>query len=310
MGQHVQKFEFNDLAPGKATQTYAMALAMGAIWACLNPNVALAESIYPSVQVDRNELVQMPAEVSEFTNTVLRLSVENAFGVGNGVKPRTELGGIGAKAWLLSHVAPDFVCLSDFGGMCPETNTSDKHQINFLAIFATDSGDNAVPAYGQQLENVDLSQVKFETRTIVKTHKYLSLHGDMLCSPQATSKQRIALEDALIEWSGEDILLVLDRLRAVMGGYNIRSAPKIDAPTITTLRDPILYFPNPWSPKEEVGTNGLSYIWYEVLLPDGRKGYVAPGPGDLLDAGGLSEQVCFDVVNGRPRIRAHVGGGD
>lgn len=263
--------------------------------------------IYPLAEVDRAALAPAPAPLAGFLTSLRRLDADGAFEAGRGMTARDDLDGLGAKAWLLAHVAPDFRCLSDFGGTCPAVEGPHAHVARFLARF----GDRPLEFAAIAQQGIrDLAPIRLEMRAILQPHRLYSREEGMLCSPQAQSPGSAAVEAALTEWSGDDLLPVLDRLHAVMGRYNIRAAPSITAPVLTQTRDAILYFPDPWTITEEPREDGAPYRWREVMLPDGQRGHVAPEPGDLLDAGGLSEQVCFDIVEGQPRIRLHVGGGD
>ncbi|QIE44588.1 hypothetical protein G5B38_03045 [Pseudohalocynthiibacter aestuariivivens] len=257
-----------------------------------------AENIYPLLHVDRSTLVEPPTAIVHFQATLRHLQNDGALEAGSGMSPRPNLDGMAAKPWLLHHVAPDFSCLRDFGGTCRADVSA---QMRFLDMFSD---------HPHQNEPMDiLPDLRIEATEIATGHAMYSKVEDMFCSPHAIFSGRDMIEAALIAWSGDDLLLILDRLRAVIGSYNYRSAPQISAPILATLRDAVLYMPDPWTVTEESDASS-SYRWHEVMLPDGRRAYVAPAAGDLLDAGGLSSRICFDLKDGTARIRAHIGGGD
>lgn len=280
-----------------------------ALWV-LPPGAALAEDAYPVARIDRTALVRMPAAIEEFTRTLRLLQAEAAFAAGAGIAPRADLGGLGAKAWLLAHVAPDFRCLSDFGGMCPDVTGPHAHIARFLARFRS-SDDPAMDFAAIARDGVpDLGPVGLAMPVLMQDQTWLSLEEGLLCTPQARSAGLAGVEAALTGHAGGDLLHVLGHLRAVVGRYNIRAEPRIDAPVLTRSDDWVLYLADPDTVIEEPRDGALPYRWSEVLLPDGRHGFIAPAPGDLLDAGGLGEQVCYSGAEGTALIQVHVGGGD
>lgn len=276
----------------------------------LVPSALVAQDTYPSARVDRTALVRTPDAIATFLQTLRRLDAEGAFAAGAGTAPRDDLGGLGAKAWLLGHVAPDFRCLADHGGLCPDVTGPQAHVARFLTRFrdaATPALDPAAIAAG---EAPDLGPFGFAIPVLLQDQAWLEREEGMLCTPQAGGDGLPEIEAALTELADGDLLYILDRLRALMGRYNIRAEPRIDAAVLTQTEDQILFFPDPLAVVEEPRDGAPPYRWRAVLLPDGRRGFVAPEPGDVLDAGGMAEQICYADTDAGVLIRVHVGGGD
>lgn len=271
---------------------------------------AAAQEAYPAARLDRAALVPVPPAIARFAATLRALHAEGAFAAGGGTQARDDLDGMGAKAWLLAHVSEDFRCLSDFGGTCPEVSGPQAHVARFLARFGR-FGDGA-PDFAAIARDGpgDPGPLAFDLAILMQDQDWLSPEEGMLCTAQARSDEMDAVEAALTERTGGDLLQALDGLRALVGRYNIRAEAAIGAEVLARVEDAILYFPAPHEITEEPREDGPPYRWRAVLLPDGRQGFVAPQPSDLLDAGGLGEQVCFDAGADPARIVVHVGGGD
>lgn len=272
------------------------------------PSALTAQEAYPVARIDRTALVQTPAPVEQFTATLRRLHAEGALTAGAAAGPREDLDGLGAKTWLLAHVAEDFRCLSDLGGACPDVDGPHAHLARFIARFGSIEGVDLATIARDGV--ADLGPIGFDLPILLREDRWLSREEGLLCSPQARSDGMAEVETALTERTGGDLLQVLDRLRGLVGRYNIRAEPRIDATVLTQIEDAILFLPAPGRVIEQTREDGPPWRWREVLLPDGRRGFVAPEPGALLDAGGLSEQVCYDIGAGQARISVHVGGGD
>lgn len=280
-------------------QFTALVLGLGlALW----PRPSPADTTYPLLSFDRSEFIPAYDTIEEFKDTLRALTAEGAFNAAADMSPRAELENLSPKHWLLRNVFDRFQCRRDFGGVCPAgADVPGMNIRRFLAVFASAP---IVPS------DAELKALSIDTSLLTKPEKVLSREGHEACTPAARADGLGALVSGLAASRAEDELLILDRLRGVLGRYNFRAAPDIAAPVLTVLKDPILYFPDPRRAVKQVRAGAAPLYWREVILPDGRTAHVAPAPGALIDAGGLQSRICYEFEDGYFLYSSFIGGGD
>ena len=110
--------------------------------------------------------------------------------------------------------------------------------------------------------------------------------------------------------SGPGMLEAYDNFVAVRGRYRVRARPSLSAEVVNRLDNEAVMLPGPGQ-IFYTGDGERNFQWLYVVPGDGRPGFVAAEPGDVLGLSAVAgAQICVAEREGRVVITGHVGAGD
>ena len=259
------------------------------------PRAALVESSYH----------QIVPPLKAFLQTLKKLDDAAAFDAGQGMKPREDLDGLSAKQWLMNHIAPDFNCRRDFGGMCE----SNDPKVRFSYVFLSDHGWGSLgdggpkPHTGEGLNALSLSFAPYLSNLDVA-------NGDGESCVPAIAETSPTVDEVISGFLGQESLEAYDNFIGVYGRYRIRSAPSLNAPVVNGISSEVVFLPGPGETLS-IYENDQNLNWSYVVPAQGPAGFIALEPFDVLQLSGVaSPQLCVAMRDGRVVITAHAGAGD
>lgn len=269
---------------------------------------AWAEEVrFPAAAVVAGSMKDTPPPLRAFLDRLTALKNDGAFWARGGADPVAALGGMSAKAWLLDHVAPDFECRRDFGGMC----ASDTAKIRFVMGFRgdetawRDEADIDITGPG------GLAALDFDFLWLPEAWDKASEHDRTgeFCYPAipATTPDVDDLVAAYLGGGDAFSLTGLFHFMAVDGRYRVRRGPSLTAPVVNRVAHEVVFVPAPG--RGLMAPDGRT--WTFVVPPRGPSGFAAFEPGDLLPTSNVAaRQICLEMRGDRPVFTARVGAGD
>ena len=249
----------------------------------------------------------MPDPVRAFLETLRDLERESEFDTGKGMAPRDDLGGRSAKQWLLDHVAGDFECRRDFGGMC----TTGDARVSFATVFLSDEGWGVLEGQPDPNTEEGLAKLAFSFYRMLG-QPGLAVGGKEHCLP-AVARIEPDLDAVMSAYLGPDgpgMLEAYDNFVAVNGTYRVRSRPSLSGEVVNRIDHEAVFVP---APEESFYTSDGERMlgWTYVVPGDGPAGFAALDPADVLALSAVARsQICLAERGGRVVITAHSGAGD
>lgn len=287
-----------------------LVILFGAVGYALSAGVALAGPEFPRVAII-STVTDPPAKIRAFVEQLRAYSEAGKLAEGSADHE--------AKAWVLAHVSPGFTCERDFGGVCGGDAYSDRVRSFLRRAGYWEEIADITPVAGDPTawSNVDLTPVGMDVSRLFAPLAGLGQDdGAEYCSAelQARSLDRFqAAIDTLVndpDSGVDDELSAWFRLNGVLGTWNVRAEPDIDADKIGKVANEIVFMLGDGEIKPEMQSlpDGRVFGWHHVGLHDGREGYIAVDDQHRMTS--LDEKLCVGLVDGRAMITGHVGGGD
>lgn len=257
--------------------------------------------------------VPLKAPVSEFPDAIKRFKAQSLELEKAGAF-HAQTGSTKAKAWFLAHIDPSFICERDFGGGCNHDTYLER--INSF-LFKTGEGrlygaglvhnrPDSFLSRGLHTVGLDLSAMRgpFD----VSEHdpnEYCRAELVPISWPGLAAAHQNIIEDTSL--TIDDELGAADRLKGILGTWNVRAAPSIKAKVVARVQNEAALFP------EHTHTPDLllesSHLWWQVKLSSGQSGFIAAKEADLLHQ--LNPRICLRLeTSGMVSISRYIGGGD
>ena len=262
---------------------------------------------FPRAALIDSSIHDTPAPIRAFLEKLKALENDGAFYNDAGMDPRDDLGGRSPKQWLIDHVAADFRCERDFGGLCGD---GDPRQ-HFLLNFFDDEGWRGYDGTSSVLDPAGLRAVSLSFRNVLRGVDVASGEGEH-CVP-AIGEVRPDLDTVMTAMLGPDgagMLEAYDNFIAVNGRYRVRAKPTTKSEVLNGIEREVVFLPAPEDSYQSFD-DGNSYTWVYVVPSEGPAGFIALEPGDRIALTAVPQpQICLAMRGGEVRITAHVGAGD
>ncbi len=262
---------------------------------------------FPRAAIIESSIHDTPAPIRAFLETLKSLENEGAFYSDAGLDRRDDLGGRSPKQWLIDHVAADFWCERDFGGICGD---GDPRQ-HFLLNFLDDDGWRTYDGTSSLLTESGMRSLSISFRHV--THATVVASGEANhCVPAIgeVSPDLDAVMTAMLGPDGAGMLEAYDNFIAVNGRYRVRAKPTVNAEVVNGIEREVVFLPAPVDNYQSF-EDGKTYTWVYVVPSEGPGGFVALDPGDAIALSAVPQpQICLAMRGGEVKIVGHVGAGD
>ena len=285
-------------------KTWVLAVAAMVIW---TGQAAADEYRFARAALIDASIRETPAPIKAFLQKLKALEEEGAFYSDGGMTPRDDLGGRTAKQWLIDHVAADFTCRRDFGGLCGEGDVR-KH---FLLNFFDRDGWGSYDGTSSLTDAAGLKAVSLSFRHVTRGIEVASGEGEH-CVP-AIGEITPDLDAVMTQMLGPDgagMLEAYDNFIAINGRYRVRAKPTTKAEVVNGIEREVVFLPAPEDTYQSFD-DGNSYTWIYVVPSEGPAGFAALEPGDIIALSAVPQpQMCLAMRGGEVKIVGHVGAGD
>lgn len=266
----------------------------------------LAGSGFPKVPLKQNMVVDTPEAILAFRAQAVAHRKAGAFA--------KETGSTQAKAWFLSHISPAFVCERDFGGGCTGDTYIDRiNSFLFKSGQGSLYGEGAMPADPDSLLSRGLHTVSIDLSALTGPLEQSEGRPDEYCraglQPRSWETLQKAVHSVVTDPATDitDELMATDRLKGVLGAWNVRAGPDVTAEVVGRAHNEVVLFLSQEG-RDGAGNSG-DHIWHAVQLHSGVKGYLAATDANLVHQ--IDPRVCLGVsADGDAVITRYIGGGD
>lgn len=260
---------------------------------------------FPKIHLENTIVTDVPLAIARFREQAQSYSREGAFALDGSTQ---------AKAWFLSHVSSGFVCERDFGGSCSSDAYIDR--INSFLIKSGDGslyGDGAAPANPESLLSRGLHTVSIDLSAMSGPLARHEEAPEEYCRAGLVPQSWELLHQATARVLADpktgisDELMSTDRLKGVLGVWNVRAAPDISSDIVGQVHNEVVLFLPQEGSDDQAGP--ADRVWHAVLLHSGIRGYLAAKDTDLLHQ--IHPRLCLGLnADGRAVITRYIGGGD
>lgn len=260
---------------------------------------------FPKIQLERTIVTDVPETVAAFRKQAEAHADEGAF---------SQEGDAQAKAWFLSHISPAFVCERDFGGGCVGEAFIDR--INSFLFKSGQGGlygEGTNPSDPDSLLSRGLHTVSIDISAMRGPLALREGATEEICRaglvPQSWELLHQATKRVMSdpETGISEELMATDRLKGVLGAWNVRAAPDITSAIVGRAHNEVVLF----LPQENRHgrQDAGDHAWHDVLLHSGVRGYLAATDTDLVEQ--LAPRICLGLnADGRVAVTRYIGGGD
>ncbi len=272
---------------------------------------------YAPVPVSAGRIGPSPAEFDDLINTIKTLEANGEFKSGAGMTPRDDLGGLSAKAFIMSRKADDFRCEADFGGMCGGSDVEALwDEMSFIFGFFDPDEWQARDGFRDMSfdlaseDEIDLTPLAFRFSQLNPAGTPILFDEDGFCQARADydwetyTESVTAFQETFGFTETEQYEALWNSLRGVMSRYNVRAEPSLDADIVGSIENEMIYLPVLGEVIENDG-----HGWRFVNLPDGTVGFAAIKDEDLLKLGN-GDVGCGRIEDGVAKLTSVSFGGD